>query len=49
MATPTNFYKNSAYAYAREFDLSSVLDNLHGTYKSPLSETLIACDDPRLA
>ncbi|CAK9863057.1 unnamed protein product [Sphagnum jensenii] len=29
MATPTNFYKNSAYAYAREFDLSSVLDNLH--------------------
>lgn len=30
MATPSNFYKNSVHAYARELDLSSVLENLHG-------------------
>jgi len=29
MATPSNFYKNSVHAYARELDLSSVLENLH--------------------
>ncbi|KAJ7519663.1 hypothetical protein O6H91_20G049400 [Diphasiastrum complanatum] len=29
MSTPTNFYKNAAYAYAKEFGLDSVLDNLH--------------------
>ncbi|KAG0566712.1 hypothetical protein M758_7G078100 [Ceratodon purpureus] len=29
MSTPSNFYKNSAYQYARDFDVSSVLENLH--------------------
>lgn len=29
MSTPSNFYKSFAYQYARDLDVSSVLDNLH--------------------
>lgn len=34
--TPSNFYKNSAYQYARDLDVSSVLENLHGMLVEPL-------------
>lgn len=44
MATPTNFYKNSAYDYAKEFGLSSALDNLRA-YQIAAGESSLAVPD----